>query len=78
MLTIYMFFLKKMVQKNMRIKLFGNPLNPRAHGTFPRFKSGKFPTRCTDRYKAYLGERILFRYKGHSKENGATLNLTTF
>ena len=30
----------------MKIKLFGNPLNPRAHGTFP---SGTFPTRCTDR-----------------------------
>ena len=40
---------KNKPKKNMEIKLFGHPLNPRAHGTFPRSKSAKFPTRCTKR-----------------------------
>ena len=48
--TIFIFlFQKKMSIKIMKIKLFGHPFNPRVHGTFPRFKSGKFPTTCTDR-----------------------------
>ena len=33
----------------MKIKIFGHPLSPRAHGTFPRSKSAKLPSRCTDR-----------------------------
>ena len=35
-------FVVKNVAKNMKIELFGHPLNPRALGTFPVFKSAKF------------------------------------
>ena len=34
--------IKKKVEQNMKIELFGHPLNPRALVTFPVFKSAKF------------------------------------
>ena len=37
---VFLFCLK--VRKNMKIELFGHPLNPRALGTLPMSKSAKF------------------------------------